>query len=67
MSEKKNPKPAEDEPVAEIEIVTMGIKTAAAEHPHSPLKDREHPAPVNPALQLTPNFHDQAIQIDWEN
>lgn len=68
MSEKKSARLAvEEDPVAEIEIVTMGIKTAAAEHPHSPLKDKEHQAAPNPAIELTPNQHDIAIQFDWKD
>jgi hypothetical protein len=60
MSEKKSNQRPEEEPVAEIEIVTMGIKAANAEH-QSPLKEKEPSPPINPALQLTPNNPKQEI------
>lgn len=56
MSEKKNEPRVEDNAPAEIEIVTMGIKTNNMEL--SPSKDKEQPQSNIQSLQLTPpNTH----------
>jgi hypothetical protein len=52
MSEKKNEPRAEDNLLAEIEIVTMGIKTNTVEQ--SPSKEKEISAANIQSLQLTP-------------
>jgi hypothetical protein len=58
MSDKKNDPKAEESMVAEIEIVTMGIKNNNVEQ--SPSKEREQPHANMQSLQLTPsNPHKQ--------
>lgn len=52
MSEKKSQKNIED--IAEIEIVTMGVKINA-EQAQSPYKERDQPQQINQSLELTPN------------
>jgi hypothetical protein len=52
MSDKKNG-PKVEENLAEIEIVTMGIKNNNVEQ--SPSKEREQSHPNMQALQLTPS------------
>ncbi len=55
MSDKKNDPKAEDNMIAEIEIVTMGIKNNNVEQ--SPSKEREQSHLNMQSLQLTPTNH----------